>query len=110
MTNQGVLNRRQFLMSLCIPAIAKFPTKSESPLPGVCQPEFWFGELVDFCWIDEISGQSHSERGQVIGVVWNPTEKEWEYRITWLSSTAYPGDDYPICDDNLVSAEVLCKL
>ena len=73
------------------------------------KPEFGFGDLVDFFWTDEVSNDRHSETGEVVGIAWNFREQEWEYRVVWLSSTAYPADFYPNSDDHLVSAEVLCK-
>jgi hypothetical protein len=72
-------------------------------------PKYWFGEFVDFCWIDENSGEPHSETGVVVGVAWNNADREWEYIVTWLSSTAYPEDNYPISDMNFVAENILCK-
>jgi hypothetical protein len=40
------------------------------------EPEFWFGELVDFVWNDETTGEAHSETGKVIGVAWDFMAKE----------------------------------
>ena len=77
----GLLTRRQFLISIFAPAIAKPATKS--PLPGVRKPEFWFGEKVEFQWIDEISGKSHFECGEIVGATWNSPEAQWEYAVTW---------------------------
>ena len=110
-SNSSVLSRRNFLLSmLALPpaAIAK-PAKSLSPLPGIAEPEFWFGQQVKFWWTDENSGQAHSESGQVIGVVWNFPEARWEYAVMWLSSTAYPTDDYPKSDGSLWAADVLWR-
>lgn len=104
----GLLTRRQFLATMFAPAIAKPAAKS--PLPGICKPEFWFGEKVEFHWIDEISGKSHFERGQIVGANWNSAEAQWEYAVTWLNSTAHPADEYPIFDGNLISADVLSKV
>jgi|GEM_PF-2000717 len=73
-------------------------------------PEFWFGDFVDFCWRDERTGEPHSETGVVVGVAWNHTDREWDYIVTWLSSTAYPQAQYPIFDGNFVAEGVLCKL
>lgn len=111
MSSNCAVSRRQFLISLCAPAIAaKFPAKSESPLPGICKPEFWFGDRVSFCWNDEDTEQPYSETGEVIGVAWNPRENYWEYSVTWLSSTVYPSSNYPLFDANFLTAEELCKL
>jgi len=72
-------------------------------------PKYWFGEFVDFCWNDENSGEPHSETGVVVGVAWNNADREWEYIVTWLSSTAYPEGNYPISDMNFVAEEILCR-
>ena len=104
----GLLSRRQFLISMVAPAITKPAT--QSPLPGIAKPEFWFGEKVEFTWIDETSGQHHTESGEIVGANWNHPEAQWEYTVTWLSSTAYPTGDYPIFDNNLISADVLSKV
>lgn len=72
-------------------------------------PEFWFGEFVDFCWRDERTGEPHSETGIIVGAVWNQVEREWQYVVTWLSSTIDHGN-YPIFSQELVPGEVLCKL
>ncbi len=75
------------------------------------EPEFWFGDRVSFFWDDEDTEQpSYSETGEVIGVVWNPRENYWEYSVTWLSSTVYPMDNYPIYDGSFVTAGEVCKL
>lgn len=73
-------------------------------------PEYWFGEFVDFCWKDENTGEPHSETGIVVGVVWSQEAREWQYMVTWLSSTIHPYDHYPIFSEELVSGEVLCKI
>ena len=74
-------------------------------------PEFWFGDFVDFCWNDENTGVHHCETGVIVGIVWNNTNREWQYMITWLSSTIEYGDDhYPIFSEELVPGEVLCKI
>ena len=80
------------------------------PLKNRPLPEFWFGELVSFCWEDEDTEQPYSETGEIIGVVWNPREGYWEYNVTWLSSTAYPANSYPVYDGNFLTGEELCKL
>ena len=113
MANQGaLLSRRQFITSLlCTPgAIAKPVTKHQSVLPGASTPEFWFGEKVEFCWIDEISGKHHTEYGEIVGASWNFPEAQWEYAVTWFNSTAYPAGEYPIFDSNFISADVLSKV
>jgi len=73
------------------------------------EPEFWFGDLVDFFWTDEKSGVYHSETGKVIGVSWDFTDKCWEYTVVWLFSTAYPSDTYPVYDGEKILARVICK-
>ena len=73
-------------------------------------PEYWFGEFVDFCWRDENTGEPHSETGVIVGIVWNQREREWQYMITWLSSTIDPDGNYPIFSEELVPGEVLCSL
>ena len=72
-------------------------------------PEYWFGEFVDFCWTDENTGEPHSETGVIVGVAWNNADRAWEYIVTWLSSTAYPEDNYPISDMNFVAEDILCR-
>lgn len=72
-------------------------------------PEFWFGEFVDFCWNDENTGEHHCETGVVVGVAWNQVGQEWQYIITWLSSTVDFESNYPIFDMNFVAEEVLCR-
>lgn len=77
----------------------------------ISTPEFWFGEFVDFCWKDEITGQPHSETGVIVGVIWNQVEREWQYVVAWLSSTVEYGDDhYPIFSQEFVPGEVLCRI
>ncbi|MEG4293712.1 hypothetical protein Q5692_33740 [Microcoleus sp. C2C3] len=73
-------------------------------------PEYWFGQFVDFCWVDENSGESHSETGIVVGIVWNQREREWQYMITWLASTIDPNGNYPFFTEELVPGEMLCSL
>ena len=104
----GLLSRRQFLISLCIPAIRPaIAPPVKSPLPGIPKPEFWFGEKVKFQWIDENSGKHHTEVGEIAGAIWNSPENQWEYAVTWLDSTASPAGEYPIFDGNLVTADIL---
>ena len=73
-------------------------------------PKYWFGEFVDFCWNDENSGEPHCETGVVVGVAWNNSDREWNYIVTWLTSTVDPDGSYPIVDMNFVAEEVLCKV
>jgi hypothetical protein len=115
MPKSGVLSRHHFLNLLVAPAIAKPAKQSsgvshQSPLPGVCQPEFWFGEQVEFLWVDEVSGEQHSERGEVVGISRNFPEVRWEYQVLWLSSTAYPAEDYPNSDGSFWAANVFTKV
>ena len=72
-------------------------------------PEYWFGEFVDFCWNDENTGEHHCETGIVVGVAWSQEAREWQYIVTWLSSTLDLDDHYPIFSEEFVSEEVLCK-
>lgn len=104
----GLLTRRQFLATMFAPVIAKPATKS--PLPGIAKPEFWFGEKVEFKWIDETSGKRHTECGEIVGASWNSPEAHWEYAVTWINSTAYPASEYPIFDSNLITADTLSKV
>lgn len=111
----GLLSRRQFLATMFAAPIkpsiisSSAPIVCEQPLPGIAKPEFWFGEKVEFCWIDENSGKHHTEQGQIVGANWNHPEAQWEYTVTWLNSTAYPQSEYPIFDSNLISADVLSR-
>lgn len=73
-------------------------------------PEYWFGEFVDFCWVDENSGESHCEMGVVFGVAWSQEAREWQYVIVWLSSTIHPDEHYPIFTEELVPGGILCKI
>lgn len=104
----GLLTRRQFLATMFTPVIAKPAAKS--PLPGIAKPEFWFGEKVEFRWVDEISGKSHFECGEIVGATWNSPEAQWEYAVNWHSSTAHPQCEYSVFDNNLVTADVLLKV
>ncbi|MEG4010493.1 hypothetical protein QUA41_31300 [Microcoleus sp. Pol11C1] len=109
MANHG-LSRRQFLAcAIALSAIIPSASKIVGIAIGATEPEFWFGELVDFVWTDETTGKVQSETGQVIGVNWDFTTEEWEYRIMWLSSTAYPDDYYPMCDGQLITAGEISK-
>ena len=117
MPKTGVLSRRRFLLFLTAPAAIAQPVIShqssaisQSLLPGVGKPEFWFGDRVQFRWIDETTGESHSECGEVVGVVRNFAEARWEYRVNWTSSTAYPNEDYPVYDGSLWTTDVLSKV
>ncbi len=110
MSSAGLLSRRQFLASMFAPAIAKPVNSYQLLVPGASKPEFWFGEKVEFRWIDENSGKHHTERGEIAGAVWNHPEAQWEYAVTWLNSTACPSSEYPIFDSNLISADVLSKV
>lgn len=117
MQYQGVLSRRNFLGLLLPVAIVKpisqHPTpnsqQSVKPLQGVSQPEFWFGEQVEFKWVDE-GGKEQAERGEVCGVVWNFLEVRWEFQVMWVSSTVYPASDYPIFDGDFKKAKELHKV
>lgn len=109
----GLLSRRQFLLG-CIPTIAIQPAivkpATNSPLPGIPRPEFWFGDAVAFNWIDETNGKHYTEQGEIVGANWNQPENQWEYLVTWHSSTAYPSTEYPIADGNFISADVLSRV
>lgn len=114
LTESHQTNRRQFLSNL-FGAAAVLPAISKSQqLIAVheaieaTKPEFWFGDLVDYFWTDEETNQDHCETGKVVGAIWNFTEKHWEYRVVWLSSTLHP-EDYPLDDYQLVTADVICK-
>lgn len=105
--------RREFFQKLAAVALPSLVLSKPSvvpPLKGYPSPEFWFGDRVSFCWNDEDSEEPYSETGEVIGVVWNPRENYWEYSVTWLSSTVYPMDNYPIYDGSFSTAGELCKL
>ncbi|MEG4484824.1 hypothetical protein [Microcoleus sp. D2_18a_B4] len=108
----GLLSRRQFLATMFTPVIHLPPIAPavKPPLPGIKKPEFWFGEKVEFTWTDENSGQFHTERGEIVGANWNQPDNQWEYAVTWLSSTAYPTDNYPIADSNFVTADILSRV
>jgi hypothetical protein len=71
-------SRRQFLMSgfACIipgavkaskpePAIKPVPQIPSNFFSNLDKPEFWLGDMVDFRWVDEDSGEPHSETGEV---------------------------------------------
>jgi hypothetical protein len=105
-----VFPRRELLQKLASAVLLFFVPRPH--LFSFCQapkPEFWFGDVVDFWWNDEITGVRHSETGEIVGVVWNDADKIWEYMVTWLSSTAYPQSNYPIFDGELVTAGVICR-
>lgn len=73
-------------------------------------PEFWFGEFVDFCWKDENTGEHHCETGVIVGLAWSQEAREWQYIVTWLSSSLDLDDDhYPIFSEEFVPEEVLCR-
>lgn len=104
-------SRRQLLQKIASAALLFFVPRPQ--IFSFCQtpkPEFWFGDTVGFRWNDEITGDEYSETGEIVGVAWNSSENQWEYRVTWLSSTAYPADVYPCFEGNFVPAEVLCKI
>ena len=108
-----IFPRREFFQKVAaatLPFLVPPKPSVMPPLKGRPLPEFWFGELVSFCWNDENTEQPHSETGEIIGVTWDPRENQWEYAVTWLSSTAYPMDSYPIYDGNFVTAGEICKL
>jgi hypothetical protein len=101
--------RRELLQKLASTALLFFVPRPQLLSCQPPKPEFWFGDTVDFRWEDETTGKVQSETGEVIGVNWDFTAEEWEYRIMWTGSTAYPDDYYPMCDGQLVTAGVICK-
>ena len=88
-----------------LPKLSLVPPLKNRPLP-----EFWFGDCVNYCWVDENTEESHSETGEIVGAVWDSRENCWEYAVNWLSSTAYPADSYPVYDGGFVTAGEVCKL
>ena len=103
--------RRELLQKLASVALLSFVPRSQQ-LFSFCQtpkPEFWFGDRVDFFWTDETSGDRHSETREIAGTIWNYSNKQWEYTVVWVSSTAYPDEDYPYSDGRLLGAGELCK-
>jgi hypothetical protein len=80
------------------------------PLKNRPVPDFWFGDRVSFCWVDEETKELNSETGEIVGAVWDSREDSWEYAVNWLSSTTYSADSYPIYDGGFLTAGEICKL
>lgn len=99
----------QKVAAVTLPFVVLSKPSVVPPLTGRPLPEFWFGERVSFRWVDENTGQPHSESGVVVGAVWNHIDQEWQYMVTWLSSTIDPDGNYPIFSEELVPEETLCK-
>jgi hypothetical protein len=100
----------QKVAAVTLPPVLLSKPCAVPPLKGRPLPEFWFGELVSFYWVDENTEQSQSETGEIVGAVWDCRENCWEYAVTWLSSTAYPAHSYPVYDGGFVTAGEICKL
>lgn len=101
-------SRRFFLLGLGgLFAIAPRPAELQevSPVPKAPLPKFWFGDLVSYVWLDE-ENNPQDEFGRVVGPVWHPLKRHWEYAVVWLTSTRYigryPGDTYPSYDHELI--------
>jgi len=75
--------RRNFLQGLAsfvLPSLLRpqpVLTASES-----CKPEFSIGDKVQSSWEAE-PGVFRSENGEVVGICWHPTKRQWEYLIIW---------------------------
>ena len=105
-------SRRNFLFGLGgLCAIAPRPAELQkvSPVANAPLPKFWFSDLVSYVWLDEEKNPQY-EVGRVVGSVWNPLKKHWEYSVIWLASTFYiksgtfavSGETYPSYDRELI--------
>lgn len=106
-------SRREFLQGVALTPLPFLVPRVRSvvpPLKDRPSPDFWFGDLVAYCWVDEETKESHSETGEIVGAVWDSREDSWEYAVNWLSSTTYPADSYPIYDGSFMTAGEICKL
>jgi hypothetical protein len=106
-------SRRKLFQKITAGAVPfVFPPKPSAvtPLKDRPSPDFWFGDHVIYCWVDEDTKESHSETGEIVGAVWDSREDSWEYAVNWLSSTTYPADSYPIYDGSFLTAGEMCKL
>lgn len=106
-------SRRKFLRTaVSTPLLFLVPPKPSvvPPLKDRPSPEFWFGDRVIYCWVDEDTKESYSETGEIVGAVWDSREDSWEYAVNWLSSTTFPADSYPVYDGTFVTAGEICKL
>jgi hypothetical protein len=74
--------RRNFLQGLAS-AILPFISQPQPVTPtfGRCKPEFSIGDKIRTSW--EADGVSRSENGEVVGICWHPTKRQWEYLIIW---------------------------
>jgi hypothetical protein len=74
--------RRNFLQGLAS-AVLPFISQSQPVTPfGNCKPKFSIGDKVQSFWESE-PGAFRSENGEVVGICWHPTKRQWEYLIIW---------------------------
>jgi hypothetical protein len=74
--------RRNFLRGLAS-AVLPFISQPQPVIPfGNCKPEFSIGDKVQSFWEAE-PGVFRSENGEVVGICWHPTKRQWEYLIIW---------------------------
>ena len=74
--------RRNFLQGLAsfvLPSLLR--PQPVTPF-GKCRPEFSIGDKVESFWEAE-PGVFRSENGEVVGICWHPTKRQWEYLIIW---------------------------
>ena len=78
-----MFRRRNFLQGLAS-AILPFVSQSQPVFTafGRCKPEFSIGDKVQSFWEAE-PGVFRSENGEVVGICWHPTKRQWEYLIIW---------------------------
>lgn len=104
-------SRRNFLRGLGLCAIAPRPAELQkvSPIPNTPPPKFWFGDRVSYLWSDDDNSIiQQSENGNVVGMIWHPLEKCWQYSVIWLDSTIKDYcPKYPIFDEHLSAEEDL---
>jgi hypothetical protein len=82
-SQQFTFARRNFLQGL-VSAILPFISQPQPAISafGRCRPEFSIGDKVQSSWEAE-PGVFRSENGEIVGICWHPTKRQWEYLIIW---------------------------
>jgi hypothetical protein len=91
--------RRNFLQGLAsfvLPSLVR-PQPVTSASRGRSLPKFSIGDKIRTSWEAE-AGVFRSENGEVVGICWHPTKRQWEYLVVWAGSKF---DDYLTSSEGL---------
>jgi|GEM_PF-1561495 len=97
--------RRDFLQKAASAALPFLVARSNFELPQKYpKPRFAIGDQILSPYIDDYGDEYESlpsEFGEVMGICWHPTNKQWEYLVNWTSGSG-SSDVYPVFDGFLL--------